>query len=184
MQDLSINLIDIFLTLYRFNGTVWFRMKYDFKESIRCTGSAQFVLGLRPSRRRQGPSGWARINQREKSKLFLKSLQGSILPLAYKQGCNRHIFLRGQSHFSWFFSRGEMFFPGRKFPFWYTQNKFPSFSKVTKKEKKKKKKVLTSFYNFSYFYFQFSTFHFTIFLPFFLILPLFHFFPCLFFPNT
>ena len=29
------------------------------------------------------------------------------------QGRNRHIFLRGQSHFSWFFSRREMLFPGR-----------------------------------------------------------------------
>ena len=27
------------------------------------------------------------------------------------QGCNRKIFLRGQSHFSWFFSRREMLFP-------------------------------------------------------------------------
>ena len=44
---------------------------------------------------------------------------------------------------------------------------------------KGKKKVLTSFYNISYFHFQFSTFPFTIFLlfnPF----P----FPCLFFPDT
>ena len=30
------------------------------------------------------------------------------------QGHNRNIFQRGQSHFSWFFSRCEMFFPGRK----------------------------------------------------------------------
>ena len=35
------------------------------------------------------------------------------------QGRNRHIFLRGQSHFfGFFFSRREMFFPGTKFPFW------------------------------------------------------------------
>ena len=45
-----------------------------------------------------------------------------------------------------------------------------------KSKKKKKKKVLTSFYNFSYFYFKFSAFPFTIFLLFFSILPLFPFF--------
>ena len=58
-----------------------------------------------------------------------------------------------------------MFFPGRKFPFWYTQNKFPSFLKVkrkkrrrrrrSKKKKKKKKKkkgphLFLYLYNFSY----------------------------------
>ena len=56
------------------------------------------------------------------------------------QGRNRHIFLRGKVIFPDFFSRCEMLFPGRKFPFWYTQNKFPSFSKVKKRKKKKKKK--------------------------------------------
>ena len=55
------------------------------------------------------------------------------------QGRNRHIFLRAQSNFSWFLSQCEMFFPGRKFPFWYTQNKFRSFSKVKSKKKKKKR---------------------------------------------
>ena len=62
--------------------------------------------------------------------------------------------------------------------------KFLSFSKVKSKKKKKKKKggVLTSFYNFSYFQFQFSTFPFSIFFLFFSIFSPFPFFPCLFFP--
>ena len=55
------------------------------------------------------------------------------------QGRNRHIFLRGKAIFP-VFSQCEMFSPGRKFPFWYTQNKFPSFSEVKSKKKKKKKK--------------------------------------------
>ena len=76
-----------------------------------------------------------------------------------------------------------MFFPGKKFPFWYTQNKFSSFSKV-KSKKKKKKKVLTTFYNFSYLHLQFSTFPFTIFPLFLSIFTPFSFFPYLFFPHT
>ena len=87
------------------------------------------------------------------------------------------IFFWGGKAIFLIFSGREMCFPGRKFPFWYTQNKFPS-SVVFKSEKqKKKKKVLTFFYHFSYFRFQFSIFPFTIFLPFSL-------FPCLFFPDT
>ena len=71
-----------------------------------------------------------------------------------RQGCNRNIFQRGQSHFSWFFPRREMLFPGRKFPSWL-----------------KKKKVLSSFCNLSSFHFQFSTFPFSLFLPFCSIFP-------------
>ena len=96
-------------------------------------------------------------NQRTSAKCLLaSSTQNSRLALFYSpiihcisfvygslQGRNRHIFLRGQSHFSWFFSRREMFFPGRKYSHFgtpKTNNKFPSFSKVKSKKKKKKKK--------------------------------------------
>ena len=63
-----------------------------------------------------------------------------LLSSCTKQGRNRNIFLRGQINFSWFFSRCEMLFPGRKFPFWLTQNKFQSFLKSEKQKKKKKKR--------------------------------------------
>ena len=86
---------------------------------------------------------------------------------------HREFFLKGQSHF-------PEFFPGRKFPFWYTQNKFLWFWKV---KSKKKKKVLSSFWNFSLLPFSISTFPFTIFLLFLSIFPSFPFFPCLFFPG-
>ena len=88
-----------------------------------------------------------------------------------RQGCNRHIYLRGQSHFSWFFSR-------LKIPILVDPK--PIF--VVFKSEKQKKKVLTTFYNLSYFHFQFSTFPFTIFLPFYSIFT--PFCPCLFFPDT
>ena len=52
------------------------------------------------------------------------------------QGRNRHIFLRGQSHFSWFFSRREMLFPGRKFPFCRPKTNFCRFQKWKAKKKK------------------------------------------------
>ena len=64
-----------------------------------------------------------------------------------------------------------MLFPGRKFPFWYTQNKFSSFSKVkSKKKKKKKKRSSPLFLTFSCFHSQFSTFssQFSPLFPFFL----------------
>ena len=62
--------------------------------------------------------------------------------LSTTQGRNRHIFLRGQSHFSWFFFPDvKCFFPVENSDFGRPKNKFPSFSKVkSKKEKKKKKK--------------------------------------------
>ena len=85
-----------------------------------------------------------------------------------------------------------MFFPGRKFRFWYTQNKFPE--KLKKKKKKKKNRsspphlflllFLLPFYYFSYFHFQFSTFPFTIFLLFFSIFTPFPLFSFLFLPDT
>ena len=59
----------------------------------------------------------------KKQNVFLLFLFLSFFPnlhflSAHIQGRNRHIFLRGQSHFSWFFPRCEMLFPSRKFPFW------------------------------------------------------------------
>ena len=61
-------------------------------------------------------------------------LIGSIM--VQDQGRNRHIFLRGQSHFSWFFSRREMLFPGRKFPILVDPKQI---SVVFKSEKQKKR---------------------------------------------
>ena len=101
--------------------------------------------------------------------------------LQKEQGCNRYIFLRGQSHFSWFFSRHEMLFPGRNSHFGRPKTNFCRFQKW--KAKKKKKKVLTSFYTFSYVPFLFSTFPFTIFLLFFSIYTPFSLFPCLLFSR-
>ena len=94
------------------------------------------------------------------------------------QGCNRHSFLRGQSHFSWFFPGVKCFFPVENFPFWQpTQNKFLLFSKV------KKKKVLTSFRAFptSISNFEPSLYNFPSFLLNFYPFPLFSF-PI--FPDT
>ena len=106
------------------------------------------------------------------------------------RGVNRYIFLRGQSHFSCFFP-GRKFpfwytqnkFPDRKFPFWYTQNKFLLFSKVKSKKKKKKKSsplfiiFPTSISNFPSSllqFFFFSSLFSSQFSP---------LFPCLFFPR-
>ena len=78
-----------------------------------------------------------------------------------KQGHNRHIFLRGQSHFSWYFSQREMFFPVENSHFGKPKTNFCRFQKWKAKKKKKKKKGPHHFlYNFSYFHFQFSTFPF------------------------
>ena len=95
------------------------------------------------------------------------------------QGRNRHNFLRGQSHFSWFFffffPGLKCFFVGRKFPFWYTQNEFPSFSKVKKKSPHLFFITFPTYIsNFPPSLLQFS---------FFSILSPFPFFPCLFFPD-
>ena len=89
------------------------------------------------------------------------------------QGRNRHIFLRGQSHFSWFFSGVKCFFPGESSHFGRPETTFRSFLKC----KAKKKKVLTSFSDV--FLLPFPIFHlfFSIFTP-------FPFFPCLIFPDT
>ena len=71
-----------------------------------------------------------------------------------EQGRNRGIFLRGQSHFSWFF-----------FPTWnaFSRKKIgrPK-TNFRRFQKWKKKSSSPFFYNFSFFRFQFSTFPFTI----------------------
>ena len=102
----------------------------------------------------------------------------------YAQGRNRHIFLRGQSHFSWFFPGVKCFFPGRK---------FPSFTKVKSQKKKKKSPhplstlltfptSISNFPNFPSSLLQFSTFllQFSFFSSQFY--PFFHFSLPLFFP--
>ena len=96
------------------------------------------------------------------------------------QGRNRHIFLRGQSYFSWFF------FPVENSHFGRPKTNSRCFKKWKSKKKKKKKKKKSSplFRTFYYFHFQFSTFPFTIFLLFFSIFTPFPFFPCLIFPDT
>ena len=107
---------------------------------------------------------------------------------AWNQGRNRNIFVRGQINFSRFFSRREMLFPGRKFPFWLTQNKFQSFRKVkskkkkktkTKQKKKKKKRFSPHFVTFPHSIFIFNL----PFLDFPSFLIHFPFFPCLSFPD-
>ena len=55
------------------------------------------------------------------------------------QGHNRKIFLRGQSHFSWFSSWREMLFPNRKFHFGKPKTNFSRFEKWKAKKKKKKR---------------------------------------------
>ena len=59
-----------------------------------------------------------------------------------KQGRNRKIFLRGQSHFSWFFFPGvKCFFPVENFHFGRPKTNFSRFEKwKEKKERKKEKK--------------------------------------------
>ena len=80
----------------------------------------------------------------------------------YHQGRNRHIFLRGQSNFSWFFSRCEMFFffffffSGKNSHFGRPETNFRRFQKwKEKKEEEEEKKKLGGsspiFYNFTIF---------------------------------
>ena len=91
------------------------------------------------------------------------------------QGRNRKCsFWRGKVIFRDFFSRHEMLFPGRKFPFWLTQNKFQWFLIVKSKKKKKKKKKNSPLFILYLFLLTFSIFH----LPFFNFpsFPHFHFF--------
>ena len=89
----------------------------------------------------------------------------------FNQGHNRSIFQRGQSNFSWFFSRREILFSHFGTP----KTNLSSFEKWKEKKKKKRKEggFLSSFFNFSSFHFPFATFPFLIFLLFFSIFPFF-----------
>ena len=91
---------------------------------------------------------------------------------------NRHIFLRGQSHFSWFFFRRKMPFPGRKFRFGRPKTNFRHFQKW-----KKKKGPHLFFITFllPYPIFHLPFYHFPSFL---LNFHPFPFFLSLFFPDT
>ena len=94
----------------------------------------------------------------------------------YFQGRNRHILLRGQSDFSWFFPGVKCFFPVENSHFGRPKTNFRRFQKWKAKKKKKKEKVVTTFYHFSYFHFQFSFFSSQF-------SPLFPFFLASFFPK-
>ena len=93
------------------------------------------------------------------------------ISLTCLQGCNRKIFLRGQSHFPDFFPDVKCFFLVENFHF------------GTPKTNLKKRGVLSSFWKFSLY--PFSIFHlpFYNFPSFLLHFPPFQFFPCLFFPG-
>ena len=119
-------------------------------------------------------------------RMLLNVIEKKWMNAPYFQGHNRKYFLRGQSHFSWFFSRRQMLFPGRKFPFWYTQNKFSHFEKWKEKKKERKKKKPSP--HFGTFPLPFPIFHlpfynFPSFLLHFPPPPPFSIFPCLFFPG-
>ena len=103
----------------------------------------------------------------------------------FPQGHNRHIFLRGQSHFSWFFSRHEMLFLGRKFPFGRPKTNFRHFQKWKAKKKKRSSTIFKLYLVLFLLPFSFSTFHISIFLlssQYSQYLPLFPFFLVSFFP--
>ena len=89
------------------------------------------------------------------------------------------IFVRGQSHFSWFFSRREMFFLEN--PILVDPKQISLVLKSEKKKKKKKKKGPQLFLQL--FLLPFTIFHFPFFdFPFFLLH--FPYFACLSFPDT
>ena len=69
--------------------------------------------------------------------------------LIYQQGRNRHIFLRGQSHFSWFFFPDmKWLFPVKSSRFGRPKTNFRRFKKWKAKKKKKKKKSSPLFITF------------------------------------
>ena len=89
--------------------------------------------------------------------LWVVSLRKVYTSLYGFQGRNRKIFLRGQSHFSWFFPGVKCFFLVENFHFGSPKTNFRRFEKWKAKKKKKKKKKGSSphFRTFSYFHFQF-----------------------------
>ena len=103
--------------------------------------------------------------------LALNSLENTF------RGITDIFFWGGKVIFPDFFPGVKCFFPSRKFPFWYTQNKFPSFSKVKSIKKKSPHFFLLHFllpfpifhlrfYNFPSFLLNFHPFSLS---PFFLI---------------
>ena len=119
---------------------------------------------------------WEIVPACQEKNIFFSPAYVFVWGLPYA-GLERVIFLRGRGHLSWIFSRREMLFPGRKFPFWLTQNKW--FLKM-KSKKKKKKRSAPRFVTFPHiFNFPPSLFHFPFFFPIFpfflasLFLPLF-----------
>ena len=106
-------------------------------------------------------------------------LNGLSYDIAH-QGRNRNFFLRGQSHFSWFFSRREIFFsPVENFPFGTPKTIICRFERWKKKKKKKGPLlILLIFGTFPPSILPFSFFSSSISSP-----PPFPFFPCLFFPD-
>ena len=100
--------------------------------------------------------------------------------MARAQGRNRKVFLRGQSHFALFFSPAWNAFFVENYHFGRPKTNFSGFQKW--QTNKQRKKVLSSFCNFSTFYFPFFTVPFTVFLLFFSIFNPFPFFLASFFP--
>ena len=88
----------------------------------------------------------------------ISMLEKSAVPFDHRDVTGK-FFWGSKVIFSWIFSRREMLFPGRKFPFWYIVDPWKVKSK---KKKKKKKKGLSSFANFPSFHFQLSTFLFIV----------------------
>ena len=97
------------------------------------------------------------------------------------QGRNRHIFLRGQSHFPWFFFPGvKCFFPAENSHFGRPKTNFRRFQKWKAKKKKKGSSPLFITFPTSISYFPLSLLQFSFFSCQFS--PLFPFFLASFFP--
>ena len=85
----------------------------------------------------------------------LRSILHVLLPYCfgtYVLGHNRHIFLRGQSHFSW------LFFPVENFHFGRPKTNFRHFQTWKEKKKKKKKKGPHQLFVYYFSYFHTSNF--------------------------
>ena len=99
-----------------------------------------------------------------------------VLPRLSHQRRKRNIIQRGKAIFPDFFPSVKCFFLVENSHFGRPKTNFSRFESEKQKNKNKKtkqKKVLSSFYTFSSFHFQFSTFPFSIFLLFFSIFPFF-----------
>ena len=119
--------------------------------------------------------GW-QINTRMQLGQFYAKFNGTGMKInwlcfKWQQGRNRKIFLRGQSHFSWFFCPAWNAFSRYKISILVATKQIYIVFKSEKQKKKKKKKILSSFSNiflllfsistflkFSFFSFQFSPF--------------------------